>query len=189
MKKHILKTQLEVYDSISELPSEIQKLMTKAQEARENAYAPYSSFLVGAALKLSSGEVITGNNQENAAFPSGLCAERVAIFYAGSQFPQMTVTHMVLTVRSLKHIVDTPTPPCGACRQSLAEYEVKQKAPIAIYFMGEKGKIVKAQSVSDLLPLLFDNSFLEFLGTRGFKVVRNNVFLLIANTLLSLSVR
>lgn len=160
MKKHILETHLEVYDAVAELPSEVQQLMSKAQQARENAYAPYSSFMVGAALQLDSGEIITGNNQENAAFPSGLCAERVAIFHAGAMHPNMKVKHMALTVRSLKHTVNTPTPPCGACRQSLAEYEVNQKSPIAIYFMGETGKIVKAASIKDLLPLIFDSSFL-----------------------------
>ena len=160
MKKHILETHLEVYDAVAELPIEIQQLMSKAQQARENAYAPYSSFMVGAALQLETGEIITGNNQENAAFPSGLCAERVAIFHAGAMHPDMRVMQIALTVRSLKHTVETPTPPCGACRQSLAEYEVKQKSPIAIYFMGEKGKVVKAASVKDLLPLIFDSSFL-----------------------------
>jgi cytidine deaminase len=160
MKKHILETHLEVYDAVAELPTEIQQLMSKAQQARENAYAPYSSFMVGAALQLETGELITGNNQENAAFPSGLCAERVAIFHAGAMHPDMRVVQIALTVRSLKHTVETPTPPCGACRQSLAEYEVKQKSAIAIYFMGEKGKVVKAASVKDLRPLIFDSSFL-----------------------------
>jgi len=101
MNKYILETHLEVYDAVAELPSEIQQLMSKAQQARENAYAPYSSFMVGAALQLEIGEIITGNNQENAAFPSGLCAERVAIFHAGSIHPNMIVKQITLTVRSL----------------------------------------------------------------------------------------
>jgi len=135
--------------------------MNKAQQARDNAYAPYSRFMVGAALELNSGQIITGNNQENAAFPSGLCAERVAVFHAGSNYPNETITSLALTVRSLQKEIDKPTPPCGACRQALAEYEVKQDSPIAIYFMGETGKVVKAASVRDLLPLVFDSSFLE----------------------------
>lgn len=134
--------------------------MTKAQQARENAYAPYSSFKVGAALELETGEVIFGNNQENAAYPSGLCAERVAIYHAGAVYPHMTVKYMAITVKSLNHTVDKPTPPCGACRQALAEYESNQKTPIAIYFMGETGKVVKANSVQDLLPFIFDSSYL-----------------------------
>ncbi|KAA3625155.1 MAG: cytidine deaminase [Flavobacterium sp.] len=161
MKKHKLETYLEIYDSISELPDSIQNLMNKAQQARDNAYAPYSRFKVGAALELSSGRIITGNNQENAAFPSGLCAERVAVFHAGSNYPDETITKLALTVRSLQKEINKPTPPCGACRQALAEYEVKQESPIAIYFMGETGKVVKAASVRDLLPLVFDSSFLE----------------------------
>jgi cytidine deaminase len=160
VKKIKIETHLEVYESVSELPKEIQKLLNKAQQARENAYAPYSLFKVGAALQLASGEIITGNNQENAAFPSGLCAERVAVFHAGATYPNETIVSMALTVRSLKHTVDTPTPPCGACRQALAEYEVKQKTPIAIYFMGEVGKVVKTNSVKELLPLIFDSSYL-----------------------------
>lgn len=160
MKKITIETHLEVYDTLSELPLEVQNLMNKAQQARENAYAPYSHFRVGAALQLESGEVVCGNNQENAAFPSGLCAERVAVFQAGALFPNAKISSMALTARSLKHKVDTPTPPCGACRQAIAEYEVKQECPIVIYFMGETGKVVKAQSIKDLLPLIFDNSYL-----------------------------
>ena len=134
--------------------------MNKAHEARENAYAPYSRFMVGAALQLASGEIISGNNQENAAFPSGLCAERVAVFHAGAIHPDATITTLAITARSLKQVIETPIPPCGACRQALAEYEVRQKSPMSIYFMGETGNVVKANSVKDLLPLIFDNSYL-----------------------------
>ena len=160
LKKLTIESHLEVFDAISELPDNIQKIMNKAHEARENAYAPYSQFKVGAALELASGEIVSGNNQENAAFPSGLCAERVAVFYAGAAHPKATITSIAITARSLKHIITTPIAPCGACRQSLAEYEVNQKSPIAVYFMGETGKVVKANSVKDLLPLIFDNSYL-----------------------------
>lgn len=134
--------------------------MHKAQEARETAYAPYSRFKVGATLQLANGEVVSGSNQENAAFPSGLCAERVAAFYAGATYPGVIFETMALTVRSLNKEVATPTPPCGSCRQSLAEYEVNQKSPITLYFMGETGKVVKANSVKDLLPLIFDSTYL-----------------------------
>lgn len=151
---------MEVFESVSELSKEIQNLMNKAQQARDKAYAPYSRFMVGAAILLGNGEVVSGNNQENAAYPSGLCAERVAIFSAGAQYPSIEITRMCLTVRSLNHDVDRPTPPCGACRQSMAEYEVKQNSPIELYFMGETGKVVKSKSVADLLPLVFDNSYL-----------------------------
>lgn len=151
---------MEVFESVSDLPTAIQKLMKMAHQARENAYAPYSLFKVGAAILMDSGQIITGNNQENAAFPSGLCAERVAAFAAGSQFPNEIFKAMALTAGSVKHKTISPIPPCGACRQSLAEYEVKQGTPISIYFMGKSGKVVKANSVKDLLPLIFDNSYL-----------------------------
>ena len=159
-KKLTITTELTVFDSIKELPVSIQELMHKAQQAREKAYAPYSRFKVGAALQLANGTIVSGNNQENAAFPSGLCAERVAAFHAGAQYPGVVFETMALTVRSLQKEVTSPTPPCGACRQSLAEYEVKQHTPIALYFMGETGKVVKATSVKALLPLIFDSSYL-----------------------------
>tara|TARA_R100000935_G_scaffold18503_1_gene35841 strand:- start:70282 stop:70767 length:486 start_codon:yes stop_codon:yes gene_type:complete len=159
-KKLTITTELTVFESLQELPQSIQELMHKAQEARERAYAPYSLFKVGAALQLANGELVTGNNQENAAFPSGLCAERVAAFHAGAMYPGVAFQTMALTVRSLNKEVDTPTPPCGACRQSLAEYEVNQKAPVTLYFMGETGKVVRANSIKDLLPLIFDSSYL-----------------------------
>lgn len=155
MKKQTIKIPLEVYESISELPENIQKLMNKAQQAREGAYAPYSRFKVGAALLMDSGDVTTGNNQENAAYPSGLCAERVVVFSAGANFPGHTMTALAITVRAENHQIDKPLAPCGACRQSLLEYEQKQKSPLAIYFMGETGSIVKVASVADLLPFGF----------------------------------
>ncbi len=160
LKKLTIETHLEVFDSVSELPKDVQELMNKAHEARENAYAPYSLFKVGAALRLESGEIVLGNNQENAAFPSGLCAERVAVFQAGALYPDITINVLAISARSLKHKVLTPIPPCGACRQSLAEYEVKQNSSMVVYFMGETGSVVKASSVKDLLPLIFDSSYL-----------------------------
>lgn len=161
MKKQTVQFTIEAYDSVEELPQEVQKLMSKAAIARDKAYAPYSSFFVGAALQLASGIVVTGNNQENAAFPSGLCAERVAVFYAGASYPGETITQMALTVRSLKSKIDVPTPPCGACRQALAEYEARQKSPMAIYFMGQTGTVIKVASVTSLLPFVFESKFLQ----------------------------
>ncbi|KXN99009.1 cytidine deaminase [Aequorivita aquimaris] len=160
MKKQKIEIALEVFESISELPKDIQELMNKAQQARENAYAPYSRFRVGAAVRLSSGEIVIGNNQENAAFPSGLCAERVAVFSAGANFPNETITDLAITVRAESHEVTEAIAPCGACRQALAEYEQKQKSPIAIYFMGETGDVINVASVMDLLPLGFDAKYL-----------------------------
>ena len=160
MKNIKIEINLEVFETVTDLPFSIQKLMNKAHESRDKAYAPYSSFKVGAALQLNSGEIITGNNQENAAYPSGLCAERVAIFYAGSQYPEATFHSMAISAKSIHSKTTKAVPPCGACRQVLAEYEVKQNSLIEIYFMGESGKVVKSNSVKDILPLIFDNTFL-----------------------------
>ena len=160
MKEVKIETTFTVYESLDELSSEIQELMFKAMEARKSAYAPYSKFHVGAAILLGNGEIVTGSNQENASYPSGLCAERTAIYYAGSQFPDSKMVRMALTAGSTQHQTVTPIPPCGACRQAIAEYEVKQDSPIEIYFMGETGKVAKSDSLANLLPLLFDKSFL-----------------------------
>lgn len=160
MKKQKIEIALEVFETISELPKDIQKLMDKAQQARENAYAPYSHFRVGAAILMASGEITIGNNQENAAYPSGLCAERVAIFHTGALFPNEKIVAMAITARTPNQTLTEPIGSCGACRQSMAEYEQRQKSPIAVYFMGETGKIVKVASVMDLLPLGFDAKYL-----------------------------
>ncbi|MEM6718022.1 MAG: cytidine deaminase [Bacteroidota bacterium] len=151
---------LTCYDNLEELPQEVQMLMQHAVEAREKAYAPYSEFKVGAALALENGEVVTGSNQENAAYPSGLCAERVAIFYAGAKYPNVKMLRLALTATSNHQVTKTPIPPCGACRQVIAEYEMKQETPIEIYFMGAEGKIMKSNSLKDLLPLVFDKTYL-----------------------------
>lgn len=160
MKEIKIESLLTVFDNFDELPTEVAMLMEKAIEARKNAYAPYSKFSVGAALLLDNNEVITGNNQENASYPSGLCAERTAIYYAGSQYPNTNIIRMAITAGSQLRQTVAPIPPCGACRQAIAEYEVKQDSPIEIYFMGETGKVVKSNSLANLLPLLFDKSFL-----------------------------
>ena len=161
MKKITVSADLEIYDSVAELPKDVQDLMDQAIAAREQSYSPYSQFKVGAAIYLDNGEVITGSNQENASYPAGLCAERTAIFYAGAKYPGVKMLKMALSARSVQHEVATPTPPCGSCRQAIAEYEVKQDQPIEIFFMGEKGEVVKANSISDLLPLIFDSSYLK----------------------------
>lgn len=160
VKKQKIEIHLEVFEDLSELPVDIKNLMNKAQQARENAYAPYSRFRVGAALLLSSGEIVTGNNQENAAYPSGLCAERVAVFAAGANFPNENIIALAISARSENQPTTEAIGPCGACRQSLAEYEQKQKSPIPTYFMGESGEIIKVASIADLLPLGFDAKYL-----------------------------
>lgn len=160
MKEINITTRFTVFENTGELPNNIQDLMTKAVTARKNAYAPYSKFKVGAALQLDNGEIILGSNQENAAYPSGLCAERVAIFYAGANFPQAKILKIAISATSELTPNTTPIPPCGACRQSIAEYEINQEIPIEIYFMGETGAIYKSDSLKNLLPFVFDKNFL-----------------------------
>ena len=160
MKEVVIESKLYVHESLDELPEDIVLLMHKAFEAREKAYAPYSKFHVGAAILLDNGEIVTGNNQENASYPSGLCAERTAIYYAGSQYPDTKIVRMAISASSKKKPTTIPIPPCGACRQAIAEYEIKQNEPIEIYFMGKSGKVVKSNSLANLLPLVFDKTFL-----------------------------
>ncbi len=160
MKEVKIESTLYVYDTLDELPKDVVLLMNKAVEARERAYAPYSNFYVGAALLLDNNKIITGNNQENASYPSGLCAERTAIFYAGSKYPNAKVLRMAISAGSKNNQTTTPIPPCGSCRQAIAEYEIKQETPIEIYFMGEVGKIAKSNSLANLLPLVFDKKVL-----------------------------
>jgi cytidine deaminase len=158
MKEVKIESTLYVYESIEELAVDVKELMNKAVEARDKAYAPYSKFNVGAALILDNGEIITGSNQENASYPSGLCAERTAIYYAGAKYPKANIVKMAITAASQNQKTTAPIPPCGACRQAIAEYEVKQNQDIEIYFMGETGAVAKSNSLANLLPLVFDKS-------------------------------
>ena len=160
MKPLTITSRLEVYESLDEVTQDVQDLMLKAIEARDAAYAPYSNFKVGAAIFLENDETVIGSNQENASYPSGLCAERTAVYFAGAKYPDTKILKIAISAKSMRHKVVSPVPPCGACRQALVEYEVKQEEPIELYFMGETGKVVKAESVKDLLPLVFDNSCL-----------------------------
>lgn len=158
MKEIKLESTFFVFESINELPKAIQSLMLKAAQVRDKAYAPYSKFKVGAAILLDSNEVVTGSNQENASYPSGLCAERTAIYYAGAKYPNSIIKTIAITAASQNQKTDSPVPPCGACRQAISEYEVKQNAPIEIYFMGEKGMVMKSNSLENLLPFVFKKS-------------------------------
>ncbi len=158
MRKIKLESEFEVYASIEELPESIKNLMSEAVKARTRAYSPYSNFSVGAAVLVDSGEIITGSNQENASYPSGLCAERTALFSAASNFPGSNIEIIAICAGSTKKKTSKPIPPCGACRQVISEYEINQKAPITICFMGETGEVVKSNSLSNLLPLLFNPS-------------------------------
>jgi cytidine deaminase len=160
MKQININAAFTVYKSTEELPKDIKSLMEQAVEIRKKAYAPYSKFRVGTALLLDNDKIVLGSNQENAAYPSGLCAERVAIFQSGSIYPEAKIMKMAITAASDTNKTTTPIPPCGACRQSISEYEFKQNTPIEIYFMGETGEVYKSDSIKNLLPLAFDKNFI-----------------------------
>lgn len=160
MKEINITTRFSVFDSIDELPTDIHSLMQHAVGIRKKAYAPYSRFRVGAALLLDNGKIVLGSNQENAAYPSGLCAERVAIFQAGAIYPENKIIQIAISAASDTNRTASPIPPCGSCRQAIAEYEFKQEYPIEIYFMGEIGAVYKSDSLKNLLPFMFDKNFL-----------------------------
>jgi len=155
MKKNI-NIEIEVYNQLSELNSSEQALILKAKEIAKQAYAPYSKFYVGAALLLDNGEIVTGNNQENAAYPSGICAERTAIFYANAQYPQAAIETLAVAVFKNNEYAEQPVTPCGSCRQVMLEAENKHQTTMRVIMIGEK-QIYVANSVKDLLPLSFDS--------------------------------
>ena len=157
--EHQLHIKYNVFNKLTDLPEKAQNLMKQAITTREKAYAPYSKFKVGAAVLLKNGQTFVGSNQENAAYPSGLCAERVAIYQAATQYPDEEI-EMIAISGSAQDPTACPVSPCGACRQSLSEYETKQKKLIPVYFMGAEGEIVQTESIKDLLPFLFDGSLM-----------------------------
>jgi cytidine deaminase len=158
MKKITITNDFLIFDTVQELPNDVQLLMQKAVEVRKNAYAPYSNFRVGVALLLDNQKIVLGSNQENMAYPSGLCAERVAIFQAGAIYPEAKILKIAITGASDIQKTISPIPPCGSCRQSMIEYETKQNYPITIYFMGETGVIYQSESIKNLLPFVFDKN-------------------------------
>lgn len=143
------------YNNINELPEADQQLLLEAKVAVGNAYAPYSKFNVGAALRLTNGIVVKGSNQENIAYPSGLCAERVAIFYAGATYPDIPVESMAITVKANNYVVNEPIMSCGACLQSMSEYELKFHKPMRIILQGETGDVYIAEGLRNFMPFMF----------------------------------
>lgn len=155
MRKVDLQLSYLVYESLQELSAEDQTLMQRAVQASNNAYAPYSQFYVGCAILLENGKTIIGNNQENVAYPSGICAERVAIFAASAQYPGVAVKTMAITAHSVIMDPNTPITPCGACRQVVAEYESQFKKPIRILLLNPNGEVMEASSIDVFLPFMF----------------------------------
>lgn len=144
-----------------ELSSDELELLKAAKEATFRSYSAYSHFSVGAALRLDNGQIVTGSNQENCAYPSGLCAERTAVFYANANYPDNAVTHLCIAARDTRgEFTPLPVAPCGACRQVLVESEHRYSHPIQIMLYGTEGSYF-INSAEDLLPVSFDASFLE----------------------------
>lgn len=154
MKHRVFTIHIAEYERLDELSEQQAQLVRLAIKSAKDAYAPYSSFKVGAALLLDNGEIITGNNQENAAYPSGLCAERVALFYAGANYPEQAVLKMAVTAIKAGEIQEEPVSPCGGCRQVMLEKENQGKTPMEIILYGNK-KIQVLKQAIDLLPLPF----------------------------------
>ena len=146
---------------LRELSIQEKKLVASAKLAVNTAYAPYSGFLVGASVLLDNGEIINGSNQENVAYPSGLCAERVALFYAGARFPDVKIKTISVSVMSKNFKVTDVISPCGACRQVMAEYEDKQEQAIKVILHSPTDDVLIANTVQDLLPFMFKSPHLK----------------------------
>lgn len=144
----------------SMLAEQENQLLSLATTSLAHAHAPYSNFRVGAAVLLENGMLLGGSNQENAAYPMCLCAERVALAAAASQQPDATIVKMAITVKAPNQIIDKPAMPCGSCRQAICEIEHKQQSSIELIIRGEKGVIYIFKSAKDILPFSFDATFL-----------------------------
>lgn len=144
------------YSSIEEMGPEDRELAAEAIEAMHGAYAPYSHFHVGAAVRMSNGQIVRGANQENAAFPSGLCAERTAMFSASARYPDKAMCSIALAGGVMGRLGNDPATPCGACRQVMAQYQAKAGRPISVLMIGAK-RIWKFEKIDDILPLIFDS--------------------------------
>lgn len=160
--EHIKLTfEIEAYQSKDELHADDRELLKQAAMAAKQAYAPYSLFKVGAAVRLKSGKIVTGNNQENAAYPSGLCAERVALFFASANYPDDAVEAIAVTALSDNFTINEPVTPCGACRQVMVEAEKLHNRKIKVIMQGENGNIFISNSIENLLPVSFKGDKLK----------------------------
>jgi len=155
MKKSRIIIEVEEFSSLQELNQADLELLQEATLASETSYSPYSSFQVGAAVRLADGQIIKGSNQENAAYPSGICAERVALFYAQSKFPEIPVESIAIFAKSAEFKLDKPITPCGSCRQVLAEVENRYGKKIRIIMGNNNSHIQIVEGIESLLPLMF----------------------------------
>lgn len=156
MKEITLKLNYTEYASIEEMSPEDQQLVKAALEAQKGSYSPYSRFQVGAALRLANGTIVKGANQENAAYPSGLCAERTAMFWASANYPDIPFDTLAIAGADRGVLCESPASPCGACRQVMAEYQKKYGRPLKTIWVGAK-RIRKFEKVDDILPFIFDS--------------------------------
>ena len=160
MKEMTIETKVKVC-IVDELSPADREVVDAARRATANSYAVYSHFNVGAAVRLADDTIVAGTNQENAAYPSGLCAERTTIFWANSQYPQQAVKVLAIAARTDQGELEVPIPPCGACRQVILETEKRYNTPIRIILYGAKECYVVEEGIKALLPLSFDSAFLE----------------------------
>ena len=156
MVRKEIRIDYEEYASVEEMSAQDRELCRAAVEALDGSYAPYSHFHVGAAVRLSDGTIVKGANQENAAYPSGLCAERTAMFAAGANYPGLDMESIAVAARQDGRLCSEPAAPCGACRQVMAQYQTKSGKPMSVILVGAD-RIMKFSRVDDILPLIFDN--------------------------------
>jgi len=156
-----IESEFTIHEDASSLSESEKKLIIAAAHAAETAYAPYSEFYVGAAVLLRNGSIVEGNNQENAAYPTGMCAERVALFNASSNFPEEQIEALAITLDYKRVNVDEHVFPCGSCRQSILEYEKKFSQKIKMYIINKPGEIAEINGISHLLPLAFTSDMLK----------------------------
>jgi cytidine deaminase len=160
VKRKEIRISYNEWDSVDELPEELGQLIHAAREISTKAWSPYSGFCVGAAVRLANGTIITGNNQENAAYPSGLCAERTALFYANANYPDIPVEAIAVSARNAGGMVREPVKPCGSCRQVMLETETRYNHPVKIILDGQNSILV-FDGIDTLLPMSFKRDALK----------------------------
>lgn len=160
--KHVeISTEIYVFDDLNELNEDDKNLVQVAHQATEKSYAPYSNFKVGCSILLENGEIVSGGNQENAAYPVCICAERVALSTASSMYPNVRPLKIAIAIKNEKKTQSDPAAPCGECRQTIFEYEKRFNSPIKVFMRGEVGRIFMVESVAELLPLAFSKKDME----------------------------
>jgi len=155
MKQENINIFYDTFEAIAELSDVEKQLCQRAEEALQFSYSPYSKFRVGTAVLLDNGKLVSGSNQENAAYPSGLCAERVALFHIGATYPNAIIEAMAITAHTDQFSLTQPVTSCGACLQVMAEYEKRQGKPITVLFYCLGGRIIKVKGIHQLLPFAF----------------------------------